>query len=184
MRPVQKQVSLGTTGGSTDWITIDYIQKAFAVGGRCTVGGATAPSGTYKVQHAFSSLLPDTEVKITRSTTTATVTFLSNVSGFNHGLTTNDAIRVAASGSTALDGDFNVASVTSATVITYACANAGAAAAQPGVTVERLFVGDNAFVTGATTSQDFSYAYPPNYIRATVTGSGSGVLTLSLNQGI
>src|SRR5262245_37873787 len=99
MRPVRQIV--GATGPS-GWIPIDYLQRSFAIGGHCTVGGGSSPSMTYKVQHGFDNGIPDTSVLITRSTTTATLVFKaaddppgSGNTWVNHGLSVGDCIEVA-----------------------------------------------------------------------------------------
>jgi hypothetical protein len=186
MRPVL--LTTGATGASA-WVPIDYLQKAFGIGFRCTVGGGSSPDVTYKVQHAFSSLVQDTVVRITRSTTTATLTFnaataLNGIDAWvNHGLSVGDNVVVRGAGAP-LDGTFAVASVTNSRVVTYTVANSGVTVAGPQASVERLYVGDHPVVTGATGSTDGNYAYPPNYIRTNITAYGAGSLTLSLNQGV
>ena len=89
MRPVQQMTNAGVTGPGV-WVPIDYMQKAFAIGFRCTLGGTASPSATYKVQHAFESGVPDTVFTLTRSSTTATLTFnaitaLNNIDNGNIG---------------------------------------------------------------------------------------------------
>jgi hypothetical protein len=185
MRPVIK--TTGATGPS-GWVPIDYLQASFGIGFRCTIGGATGPSMTYKVQHAFSSCVPDTEIVITRSTTTATLVFkaINGADGaawVNHGLSTSDWIEVWGAGAP-LDGTYAVASVTDSRTITYTVANSGVAANTAGSSVQRLFVGDHPVVTGLTSSSDGNYAFPPNRVRTNITTYGSGSLTLSLNQGL
>ena len=187
MRPVQ--VITGATGPS-GWVEIDYLQKAFAVGFLCTVGGATAPSMIYKIQAGFYSGNYDTELTLTRSTTTATLTFKAaytdpntQAAWVNHGLSTTDSIVVNGAGAP-FDGTFQVASVTDSRVITYTVLNSGATTAAPGFRVARMFVSDHPIVTGATGSTAGNYAYPINYVRTNITTFGSGSLTLSLNQGV
>ncbi len=189
MRPVIKVT--GATGPSV-WVPVDYLQKAFAIGFQCTVGGATAPSMTYKVQHAFHCFVPDTEILITRSTTTATLVFKA-INGpddqpwVNHGLSTSDNLFVRGAGapfdSTSAVG-IPVASVVDSRTVTFTVANSGNSANTPGASVQRLFVGDHPVVNGATGSTAGNYAYPPNYVRTNITTFGSGSLTLSLNQGL
>ncbi len=185
MRPV---LQINGATGPSGWCQIDYIQRAFAVGFLCTVGGATSPSMTYKVQAAFYSGNPDTEFHVTRSTTTATLTFKAllgpdGAAWVNHGLSVGDNIIVRGKGAP-LDGTYAVASVTDSRVITYTVANSGVTVGAAGGSVSRLFVTDHPVVAGATGSTAGNYAYPINYIRTNITTFGSGSLTLSLNQGV
>jgi hypothetical protein len=195
MRPVIKVT--GATGPSA-WIPIDYMQKAFAIGFECTVGGATAPSMTYKVQHAFYCGVPDTEIYLTRSGSTATLVFnaINGPDGYpwvNHGLSTGDNIFVYGAGapfdsppSTALNaGAVGIGvNVVDNRTVTYVVSASGPTVAAPGASVQRLFVGDHPVVTGVTGTTAGNYAYPPNYVRTNITVFGSGSLTLSLNQGV
>ena len=181
-------VTTGATGVSA-WVQVDHLQKAFGVGFRCTAGGHATPDLTYKVQHAFSTRVQDTVIRITRSTTTATLTF-NAATAFNgidawvsHGLAVGDNVVVRGAGAP-LDGTFAVATVSSNRVVTYTVANSGVTVAAPQASVERLYVGDHPIVTGATTSQDGNYAYPPNYVRTNITAWTAGTVTLSLNQGV
>ena len=181
MRPIFLQ--LGATG-TTDWTQVDYRRNAFGIGFRCAVGGHASPSLEYNVQHAFSSLNFDTEVLITRSTTTATLVFKSNVSGFNHGLAVGDGLIIVSAGAP-LDGHYAVASVTNATTVTYTVANSGVTANTPGTKVLRLYVGTtplNDTTDAQTTSQDGNYAFPPNYIRLNVSTHSAGTVTMIANQ--
>ncbi len=185
MRPVQ--VITGATGPS-GWVPIDYMQRSFGIGFHTTVGGGTAPSMTYKVQHCFDSGVPDTEILITRSTTTATLVFKAingpnGLAWVNHGLSTSDNVEVRSAGAP-LDGTYAVASVVDSRTITYTVANSGVTTNTAGAAVQRLYVGDHPTVTGATTSTDGNYAFPPNRIRTNTTAYGAGSLTLSLNQGL
>ena len=185
MRPVH--VVTGATGPS-GWIPIDYMQRSFGIGFLCTVGGATSPSMTYKVQACFSSGIPDTEILITRSTTTATLVFkaVNDWDGnawVNHGLSSSDNVEVWGAGAP-LDGTYAVASVVDSRTITYTVANSGVSANTPGSSVQRLYITDHTTVTGVTGSTAGNYAFPPNRVRTNITTYGSGSLTLSLNQGL
>ena len=191
MRPVI--VTMGATGPS-GWVQVDYMQRAFAIGFLTTVGGATSPSMTYKVQNAFWSGNYDTECTLTRSTTTATLTFKAAYNDpnkqdawVNHGLSTSDNLFIIGAGApfdSALPVGTAIASVTDSRVVTFTVANSGATVASPGFKVARLFVSDHPIVTGATGSTGGNYAYPINFIRTNITTFGSGSLTLSLNQGV
>jgi len=185
MRPYQ--VALGATG-TTPWYRCDTNQAPFEIGFRCSVG----PTGsmTYKVQHAFCDMRPQTNITLTRSTTTATLTFISITD--NNGVVTaaqppglniGDSILVGGAGAP-FDGQYDVAAVPSATSVTYTVANSGPTTASAGANVLRLFVGTNSGVTGATASADGNYAFPIEFMRANITAWTSGVLTMVVNQGM
>ncbi len=185
MRPVH--VVTGATGPS-GWIPIDYLQRSFGIGFLCTVGGGTAPSMTYKMQAGFWSNVPDTEISITRVTTTATLVFnavndTNQAAWVNHGLSTSDSIQVWGAGGQ-LDGTYQVASVVDSRTITYTVTNSGVTANTPGASVQRIYVTDHPVVTGVTGSTAGNYAFPPNVVRTNITTYGAGSLTLSLNQGL
>ena len=195
MRPVIQTIT-GT--GPSGWTMVDYIQRSFAIGFLCTVGGTGSPSMTYKVQNGFWSGNYDTEVYLTRTTTTATLVFNSLYSDPNtrapwvsHGLSTSDNLFIYAAGA-----PFDclappnptvgipIASVVDNRTVTFTVANSGASVGAPGFYVARIFVSDHPIVTGATGSTAGNYAYPINFIRTNITTFGSGALTLSLNQGV
>ncbi len=185
MRPVQQ--SIGATGPS-GWIRMDSNQAPFDVGFRCAVG----PTGsmTYKVEHAFCDMLPQTDVTLARTTTTATLTFRSITDGNGvvtaaqgHGLVVGDSVLVSGVG-VPFDGQYTVATVPTVTSITYMVLNTGLSSNALACTeVWRLYVGTNSGVTGATASTDGNYAFPVEFVRANVTVWASGTLTFTVNQG-
>lgn len=176
----------GATGAS-DWLRIDNLQRAFAVGFDCTVGGATAPSMTYKVEHAFSTNNPDTVVYITRSSTTATLKFNAattpdGATWVNHGLSVGDSLQVYGAGAP-LDGTYPVATVVDNRTVTYTVANSGNAVNDAGASVIRLYVGTHTSITASTGTTAGNYAYPINFIRTNITTYSAGSLTFEVNQG-
>ena len=180
MRPVR--VYLAAAGPSA-WIPIDRLQQSFAVGFRCTV--QEGASLTYKVQHGFSDGIPVAGITMTRTTTTATMTWpgvTPTILEASHGLSVGDCIVNTGYGAP-FDGVYTCATVASGTVATFTVANSGLTASYAGV-MQRIFVGDNSEVTGETTSQDGNYAFPPSMIRLNATAFTSGAVTLSVNQGL
>lgn len=195
MRPVEVQV--GATGTSR-WIEVDYMAAPFGIGFRCSIGGATGGTGgtggglTYSVQHAFCQMsVPQTDITLARSSTTATLTFRSmqlggddtRVTGQPHGLAIGDAVAIQGVG-VPFDGQYDVVTVPSPTSLTFTVANTGLTSnALASGQVFRLFVGTHPVVAGLTGSSDGNYGFPPNYVRTSVTAWASGVLTFSMNQG-
>src|SRR5438874_124978 len=109
---------LGATGAGP-WFPLDTIQSGFGVGYFCSVQGSSTL--TYKIEHGFYDPSRDEQpVYITRSTTTATLTFPAACSP-----KVADSLVVTGAGAP-LDGTYNIASVTSSTVVTYTVVNSGA----------------------------------------------------------
>ena len=190
MRPIQ--VAVGATGASP-WIAVDYQSAPFGIGGRVALGGTTGSSGataTFSVQHAFCQMSqPQSDVTLSRTTTTATLTFRTiteggvTTAGQSHGLSTGDAVRVEGVGAP-FDGCYDVATVPSPTQVTYTVANSGLSSNALGSTnVWRMYVGNNPNVSGATGSTDFNYGFAPNYIRLNVTAWTAGTAVMVVNQG-
>lgn len=173
MRP--KTVYQSTATGSGTWVPLDYLQTPFGVSFRATV--SDGGSMTYKVQHGLTD--PDREhpfVGITRSTTTATITFPSGYT-----FQTGDSLYITGAGAP-LDGWYDIASVSSATVATYTVANSGTATSASGARALIVHVGDHVTATGKTASYDSNYAFPILYIRSNITTFSSGTLALTVIQ--
>lgn len=176
MRPVRIYAA---AAGPTAWKLIDYMQTSFAIGFRCTVQeGSTL---TYSVQHGFSDLLTVNGIAMTRSGTTATMTWPTTAYGQQHGLSVGDSIVNSGYGAP-FDGTFTLLTVASGSLATFAVANSGPTASDAGQT-QRIFVGNHSVVTGLSASSDGNYAFPPNYVRLNVTAYTSGAVTMSFNQG-
>ena len=98
--------------GNTGIMLVDYRQRPFNADVRVLV--PSTETATFTVYQTLDD--PKLQIQptsITQSTTTATLT------STNHGLNTTDWIRVQYSGSSKLDGFYQVASVTNKDVITY-----------------------------------------------------------------
>jgi hypothetical protein len=171
MRPKTFILNTAVQYTATPWHRMDDRQSPFNVGFFVDVQG----TGTYTVEHGFANFNDVKLPKITRSTTTATVTLP------NHGLQVGDSLVVWGCGAP-LDGTFPVASVTDANVVTYTVANSGVAAgADPHCVPIRVF--QHSSVASKTTSQDGNYAFPVNCVRCTCTVAGTGKYAFHVNQG-
>src|SRR5438876_11399107 len=101
---------LGATGAGP-WFPLDTLQSGFGVGYFCSVQESSTL--TYKIQHGFYDPAVDEQaVRITRSTTTATLTFPNACSP-----KIGDSLVVTSAGAP-LDGTYDIAGVTSSTVVT------------------------------------------------------------------
>lgn len=160
--------------GSSSWVPLSPYNYPFSVSLGCTI--TNGASLTYKVQHTFDNFSFQQQCSITRSITTATLTLV------NHGLTAGDSIIVE-NASAPFDGVYDVASVSSADVITYTVANSGATASSPGSTVIILRCFDNADIVSKTTKVDGNYFFPCSGCRLTITSYSSGKATLAVTQG-
>jgi len=164
--------------GISTWVPIDSLKNPMSVGlGLYFSNGAVA---TAKVQHTFdtySDSAKRTNISISRSTTTATVT------DTGHGLSVGDSALINNSGSSVLDGYQTVVSVIDANNYTYTCANSGPAASVLGVCSWNFRVFDHSTLTGKSARADGNYAYNVSMVRLNVTAFTSGVVYLDILQG-
>lgn len=170
MRP-KVQITDTSVGGASAWIPVNWRQTPFSVSFFVDVQG----TGTYKVQHGFTNWEKQ-GCKITRATTTATLTAL------NHGLQVGDSITVEGAGAP-FDGTYAVATVGSASTITYTVANSGATTADSTARVMFIRVMDHSTVTGKTASIDGNYAFPVQAVRLNITTPGTGQYSFTVSQG-
>lgn len=164
--------------GPSPWVPMNYLQNAFGVGlGAVISSGATL---TYKVQHAFDDPWANRrQVSIARAGTVATVTDI------NHKLSVGDTIWVVGSGSSNLDGEYDVATVVDANSYTYTVVNTGATASEANHTwLSSVRAFDHATVVGETTDMDGNYAFPIRLIRLNVTAYTNGNVDLMILQGL
>lgn len=176
--------ALGATG-SGPWVPIDYLEHGFGVGYYVSVQASSTL--TFKTQHAFyanpgdpTAGSPDYQlpVSITRSSTTATLTL-----PLSPAPKVGDCVIVEGAGAP-LDGTYDVAGVTSGTVVTYTVANSGVTSAAAGARVRYLHVEDDTVVTGKTASTSGNIAYPINALRLYLTAYSAGAAILTVNQGL
>ena len=168
---------LGATGAGP-WFPLDTLQSGFGVGYFCSVQESSTL--TYKIQHGFYDPSKDEQqVYITRSTTTATLTFLERACAPKIG----DSIVVTGAGAP-LDGTFDIAGVTSSTVVTYAVANSGNTVSNAGAHALLIRTEDDPIVVSKTASTSGNIAFPINAMRLNVTAYTSGAVALTVNQGI
>lgn len=193
MRPVRVVLN---AAGYSQWVPIDYIESWFGVG----VAVVLSEDGnlTYSVQHTFDS--PDVNasasgvnsVKISRTTTTATVTD-TGLEGIGHGLSTGDSVIISSSGSKYLDSQvplygngivgWNVASTPSTTTYTYTVQNLGPTADAGNARVDRLRVFTST-LAAQTTKGTVTYNYPVRAIRLYVSAYTAGFADMTVLQGI
>lgn len=172
MRPVQ--VTLSAAGNSA-WIPVNRIQPgSFKIG--LAVYLSSGAVLTYRVQHTLDHQQDFRPVTIARSTTVATVTDVA------HKLSVGDSIVVSASGSTNLDGTYDVASVVDADNYTYTVANSGATAGSVNSQVKSYRVLSHTSLVDLTARADGNYEFPPVMIRLRVTAYTSGSAILDVIQ--
>src|SRR6267378_2440928 len=106
--PIKQTVTPTVAGGAAGpWIPLDYLQRPFNVA--LMVSLSQDASGiTYSVEYTpdnpnSSKNTANPVASLTRSTTTATLTFANP-----HGLVTGDAVVVYNSGDANLDGTYTV----------------------------------------------------------------------------
>lgn len=171
-----KTVTLSAVGVSP-WIPVNYRQSPFSVG--LAVHFDAAASGiTYEVQHTLDNLGKKvTPVSISRTGTTVTVTFSDP-----HQLRVNDSIVVEGSEIPTGDGTFAVATVPSATSLTYTTSGSGNVTGSPNTRVVLLRVLPHEFLTAKNTPDDGNYGFPVTAIRLNVSARTAGSVTLVVNQ--
>lgn len=178
MRPILVTLAPAAAPAVTTWIPINYLQTDFAV----ALAGilSSGASLTWQVQHTFDDDGPQglADVKITRAGTVATVTHT------NHHASVGDSIVVIGTGSTNLDGTYDIASIVDANTYTYTVANSGATADIGSSRLNLLRVFTHATLTGQTGRADGNYAFPVRACRARVTVWASGTLDFLVLQGL
>lgn len=172
MRLKQYYVDTTTTGTVSPWHMLDWRQNPFSVSFQVdAVGGAA-----FIIELGYSDLVSK-KVTVTRSTTTATLTYA------NHGLTTGDSVIVYNCGAP-LDGTFTVTR-SSSNVVTYTVANSGATAVYPDL-ARAIFIKPmthSSFSSPATASIDCQAGAPVQFVRLKVTTGAAGNATLLISQG-
>jgi hypothetical protein len=165
-----------SAAGFSSWIQLDRLQYDFKVA--LAVMPSSGAVLTYTVQHTFDDIHDTTQLfSIARVTTTATVTKIG------HGLSVGDWISVYNAG-TPFDGEYSVASVTSADVFTYTVANTGAASLSLGygnINTARVF--PHSALASLTARADGNYAFPCFATRLLVSAYTSGTVDLTVIEG-
>jgi len=199
MRPVRITV---TAAGNSQWIPINYIETAFAVG-LGVVPWSTATGLTYNVQHSFDDLdqtrVAGNSIQITRVGTTATV-FDPGPDGLGHGMSTGDNVIIGGSGPPfdtlrtgvgIQNGDLGAdITVTSNTAYTYTVANSGPLADSGAAWLRRMRVFPHATLNSGTGNPgltglraDGNYAFPVRAIRLKANTLTGGAVDLLILQG-
>ena len=164
--------------GNSAWAPLNQVQAEFGVGlGASVTSGAVL---TYKVQHTFDDPGPDRRhlVSVSRAATVATVV------DTDHRLSVGDSVTITGSGSTTLDGVFDVATVVDANTYTYTVANSGPTTDQTNTYAVSLRVYTHAVIVGQTGRIDGNYAFPVQAVRLVVTAFTSGKVDLTILQGM
>lgn len=155
------------------WIPLNTYISPFNVGIGCVCSSNI--NATYSVEYSHDNPLEPVPCSITRVTTTATLALV------NHGLTTNDSIIVSGSGSSNLDGTYQVASVPDQNSVTYTVANSGITASiSAKVAVMRVFT--HSTIAAKTANSDGNIAYPVQAVRLRLTAWVAGYVTMLVTQ--
>lgn len=194
MRP--QKVTLNAVGYS-QWIPIDYISTWFGVTLACIP--SEDANLTYSAQLTLDTpyqegLSNATNVSISRSTTTATVTD-PGPDNLGHGLSAGDSVIVNGTGSKYLDspaapygiGDPGVTVLSgglTSTAWTYTVSNAGPTADVGTTQLKRLRVFSHATLAAQTTRQNGSINYPVQAVRLYVSAYSAGFVDMIVLQGM
>lgn len=177
-----RQLSLAGNGNTT-WIPHDYYQTPPAI----TLAGYVSSGAvlTWAVQYTVDDIGAEgrRSVVVSQATTVITVTdFGPANSGGNHGLSVGDYVSIQGTGLAGVDGEYNVATVVSATQYTVTSGTSQTVAATNAfVVTARVFT--HATLTGQTGRLTGNYAFPVRGSRLVVTGFTSGVAVLQVMQG-
>jgi hypothetical protein len=171
MRPTSVRV---TAAGPSAWVPLNTYATSIAI--LLGVVFSSNKNLTVDVEYSSDQLVPQ-DCKITRSTTTATLTLT------NHGLSVGDSIVVSQAGAP-LDGTYAVASVTNQNVITYTVANSGVTTTQgKNAQVIPLRISDHPVLSALTANADSNFTVPPSVVRLTCTAFTAGYADLNIRSG-
>lgn len=175
--PIKVTVSGGA--GISPWIPLDYLQRPFNVSLFAILSNTS--DANYTVEYTPdnpNSAKGNTVASLTRSTTVATLTMSSP-----HEAKVGDSVITVNTGDPNLDGVHQVASIVSATVLTYTVANTGltAQAGYAQAIICRVF--PHAFMAAQTSRQSGNFAFPCWAVRLNVNTATTGDVTLEVIQG-
>jgi hypothetical protein len=177
MKPFYRRAAIGFGPA----IPVDYRSVPFAIGviGVLSSGAVL----TWGLQHTFDDPGPDGALPVGYSqvTNTITVTDTRQVNGVTgHGLSVADSVYLNGIAATP-DGDYQVASVVSATQYTVASAVSQTVTGQ--ATAHNFRWDTHVSLTGQTTRADGNYAFPVRALRLNVSAYTSGYIDLIVLQG-
>jgi hypothetical protein len=162
--------------GASAWIPLDMQQRPFNV----ALMTSLSYNGnlTYTVQFTPDNPQVTVPCTITISGTTATVTFAKA-----HNLSAADSITVINSGDPGIDGTWAVASVPSATTLTYTVVSTVLTTALPPAQAVLMRVYPHDVMQTLTTRADGNFQFPCWAVRVNVTSYTAGSVELSVIQG-
>ena len=167
MRPQRTVLS---AAGACDWIPVNHRSRDFGIGFGCHVSnGATL---TYLVEHTFSNMSLEIPVSISRTTTTATITFPSP-----HYLTTSNNVVITGTRESNFTGTFYPVSIPSATTITITVSDTGAASDSAVITPVVFHPHDT--VVAKNGLSDGGYDLPCTAVRARISAYTDGDLIVN-----
>ena len=167
-----------SAAGSSPWIPLDWQQRPFNVALMASL--SYNANLTYNVQFTPDNPHLTQYCVVTISGTTATVMFATA-----HGLNVGDSIMILNSGDAAINGTWNVASVPSATTLTYTVGATTLTTSLPPCQAVLMRVFNHDTMQNLTTRADGNFAFPCWAARLNI-GSGNytaGSVTLSILQG-
>jgi hypothetical protein len=168
-------VTQGAAGASA-WIPLDIQQRPFVVALAASLD--YLGNLTYTVQYSPDSPWRTQYVTISITGTTATMTFPAA-----HGLVVGDSVTVLNSGDTHIDGVYAVASVPSATTLTYTVSGTTLTNALPPCQCVPMRAFNLSGMTGLTARADGNFNAPVAAVRINVTAYTAGKVTLEVSQG-
>ena len=186
MRPVCCVVGSAVAG---PWIPLDYIESWFGVSLFVTFS-EDASGITYSVDFTGDDTGPVgvRPIKISRSTTVATITDLGPSAGqypydtvARHGLVTGDSVVIQSSAG--FDGTYAVASAPTPTTYTVTVPNSGPTADGGNAKVNALRVFTHTVLSAQTVRNFGTFNYPVRATRLRLSAWTAGQATLTILQG-
>lgn len=168
MRPATVRLS---AAGFSSWIPLNRYSSAFGVG----LGVVFSSNGnaTASVQHTFDDIFERTNVNMSRSMTSLSITKT------NHGLSVDSWAMI--SGGTIWDGQYAVASITDQNTFVVTVADTGATSGVGYIQTARVF--NHSVLAGITDDADSNYSAPPRACRLIITTFVAGYVDLNVISG-
>jgi len=171
--PVNVQQS---ANGASKWIPLDMQQRPFNVALLASL--SYNANLTYTVQFTPDNPFVTQYCSVAISGTTATVTYATA-----HNLNAGDSVTILNSGDSGIDGVWQVASVPSATTLTYTVGATTLTASLPPCQAVNMRVFSHDTMQNLTARADGNFAFPVWAVRVNVSNYVAGSVTLSVIQG-
>lgn len=163
----QKQQK-ASAAGALSWIPQPFQGSSYQSGVAVSLSeGATL---TYSVEFSLDNPYKQLDCSISRSATTATVTFKEN-----HGKAVGDSIQVNSTREDNLAGVHAIASVPSETTLTYTVSDTGSTSENAKAVLYTVYAHPD--LSALSANAEAGFVQPPTVVRLNVTAYTSGTVT-------